>query len=58
MKDNILIIGGLGHIGLPLGLIFANKGHDVCLFDNNQNNKEMILNFEKYEIDYDKKNIV
>ena len=44
MKDNILIIGGLGHIGLPLGLIFANKGHDVCLFDNNQNNKEMILN--------------
>jgi UDP-N-acetyl-D-mannosaminuronic acid dehydrogenase len=44
MKDNILIIGGLGHIGLPLGLIFANKGHDVCLYDKNQKNKEMILN--------------
>lgn len=30
---DIVIIGGLGHIGLPLGLVFAHKGKRVCLFD-------------------------
>ncbi len=46
MRGKILIIGGLGHIGLPLGLIFANKGHEVCLFDNNLSNKESLLKGE------------
>jgi UDP-N-acetyl-D-mannosaminuronic acid dehydrogenase len=30
---DIVIIGGLGHVGLPLGLAFADKGLKVCLFD-------------------------
>ncbi|MDP2923751.1 MAG: nucleotide sugar dehydrogenase [Candidatus Omnitrophota bacterium] len=30
---DIVIIGGLGHVGLPLGLVFAHTGKRVCLFD-------------------------
>lgn len=30
---DIVIVGGLGHTGLPLGLVFANKGLRVCLYD-------------------------
>lgn len=36
MKKNILIIGGAGHIGLPLGLLFAEKGQNVILYDKNK----------------------
>ena len=32
-KYDIVIVGGFGHIGLPLGLSFANKGKSVCLYD-------------------------
>jgi UDP-N-acetyl-D-mannosaminuronic acid dehydrogenase len=30
---DIVIVGGLGHVGLPLGLVFADKGFRVCLYD-------------------------
>ena len=30
---DVVIVGGLGHVGLPLGLAFANKGKKVCLYD-------------------------
>lgn len=30
---DICIIGGLGHVGLPLGIAFATAGMDVCLID-------------------------
>jgi len=30
---DIVIIGGLGHVGLPLGIVFADKGLKVCLYD-------------------------
>jgi UDP-N-acetyl-D-mannosaminuronic acid dehydrogenase len=33
MKYDVVIIGGLGHVGLPLGLVFAKKGLKVCLND-------------------------
>jgi UDP-N-acetyl-D-mannosaminuronic acid dehydrogenase len=33
MKLDIIIVGGLGHVGLPLGLAFAEKGLKVCLYD-------------------------
>jgi UDP-N-acetyl-D-mannosaminuronic acid dehydrogenase len=29
----LAIVGGCGHVGLPLGLAFARKGHQVELFD-------------------------
>jgi len=35
-KYDILIIGGLGHVGLPLGIVFASKGLKVCLQDINK----------------------
>ena len=42
MKGDIVIIGGAGHIGLPLGLLFANKGKKVVLYDKDQNNIKKI----------------
>ena len=43
-KYDIVIIGGLGHVGLPLGLIFANKGLKVCLHDKDTENAELVQN--------------
>ena len=33
---DIVIIGGAGHVGLPLGLAFADKGKKVLLYDINE----------------------
>lgn len=33
MKCNLVIAGGCGHVGLPLGLVFADRGADVTLLD-------------------------
>ena len=30
---DIAIIGGLGHVGLPLGIVCADKGLETCLID-------------------------
>ena len=38
----ICIIGGCGHVGIPLGLAFASKGFDVTLVDVNQKAVENI----------------
>ena len=49
MKADIVIIGGAGHIGLPLGILFANKGKSVILYDKDKffidkiNNSEIFL---------------
>lgn len=48
MPDNIkkffdiVIVGGLGHVGLPLGLAFADKGLKVCLHDIDQKKAELV----------------
>ena len=42
----IAIIGGAGHIGLPLGILFANKGLDVILYDKNHAAVKKINNSE------------
>ncbi len=42
--NNIAIIGGLGHVGLPLGLLFIDKNYEVTLVDNNISEKNNILN--------------
>ncbi len=34
---DICIVGGLGHVGLPLGISFADSGKKVVLYDINQN---------------------
>lgn len=41
-KKNISIIGGAGHVGFPLGLIFGSKGYKVSLIDKNKKNIDKI----------------
>lgn len=41
---DISIIGGCGHIGLPLGLCLASVGHLVTLLDVNENAVKLINN--------------
>lgn len=36
MKFDICIVGGCGHVGLPLGMAFADQGKDVVLYDINE----------------------
>lgn len=38
----MVIIGGLGHVGLPLGIAFAEKGLKVCLYDIDKKKGEMV----------------
>ena len=38
IKRNISIIGGAGHVGFPLGIIFSSKGYNVSLIDKNNEN--------------------
>ena len=39
---DICVIGGLGHIGLPLGISFAKTGKKVVLYDINQASIELV----------------
>ena len=41
-KKRICVIGGCGHVGIPLGLAFAKKGLDVTLVDVNPKAVEAI----------------
>jgi UDP-N-acetyl-D-mannosaminuronic acid dehydrogenase len=36
-NKKIVIVGGCGHVGLPLGLVLAEVGHDVIAYDIDQN---------------------
>lgn len=40
--NKVCIIGGCGHVGIPLGLAFASKGKDVTLVDVNPKAVEAI----------------
>ena len=44
IKRNISIIGGAGHVGFPLGLIFSSKGFKVSLIDKHSQNIQKINN--------------
>lgn len=35
-KKIITVVGGCGHIGLPLSIILCNKGYDVIIYDLNE----------------------
>lgn len=39
---DICVIGGLGHVGLPLGLSFADSGKQVVLYDINQKTIDVV----------------
>ena len=38
------MIGGAGHVGAPLGLVFSSKGYEVTLVDKDKDNIEKINN--------------
>ena len=42
IKSNISIIGGAGHVGFALGLIFSSKGFKVSLIDKHKLNIKRI----------------
>ena len=46
MKDNNLCVFGIGRVGLPLALVFADKGFDVWGIDINPEHVN-ILNQKK-----------
>jgi UDP-N-acetyl-D-mannosaminuronic acid dehydrogenase len=39
---DVVIVGGCGHVGLPLGLALADRGLDVTLFDVNAASVELV----------------
>ena len=49
---DIAIIGGLGHIGLPLGILFADKFKNVLLVDNNLNDEKKVMKGKMPFIEY------
>lgn len=51
-KYDISIVGGLGHVGLPLGLVFADKGLKVCLCDIHKENAELVKSGKMPFIEY------
>ena len=52
-KYDVCIVGGLGHIGLPLGIVLASKGLKVCLQDINPESAEIVLNGSLPFVEYD-----
>lgn len=40
----ITVLGGLGHVGLPLSLQLAESGHEVTIIDPNKKRQEMFKN--------------
>ncbi len=50
---DIAIVGGLGHVGLPLGLAFADKGLKVCLYDLDEKKAETVTKGIMPFIEYD-----
>lgn len=39
---DIVIVGGLGHAGFPLGLVFADKAFRVCLYDIDSKKADLV----------------
>ena len=35
-KYDVCVVGGCGHVGLPLAIAFADKGLKVCIYDTNK----------------------
>lgn len=42
-RDSIAIVGGCGHVGLPLGMAFAKKGYRVHLLDMSAATVNMVM---------------
>ncbi len=42
MKYDVCVIGGCGHVGLPLAIVLADKGKNVCVYDTNEKSIETV----------------
>src|SRR3989344_7564010 len=51
-KFDVAIVGGLGHVGLPLGIVFAGKGLNVCLCDIDEKKAKTVEKGEMPFIEY------
>jgi UDP-N-acetyl-D-mannosaminuronic acid dehydrogenase len=51
--QDVCIVGGAGHVGLPLGLAFAEKGLRVVLLDTNARGLELIRQGRMPFVEYD-----
>jgi UDP-N-acetyl-D-mannosaminuronic acid dehydrogenase len=40
--QKVAVIGGCGHVGLPLGIVFANLGFQTTLIDINQDSVDLV----------------
>lgn len=43
-KYDVCVVGGCGHVGLPLAIAFAGKGLKVCIYDINKKALDKITN--------------
>ncbi len=50
---DVVIIGGLGHVGLPLGIVLANTGLQVGLYDIDESRRAIVERGEMPFIEYD-----
>jgi UDP-N-acetyl-D-mannosaminuronic acid dehydrogenase len=41
-QTDITVVGGCGHVGLPLAIAFANKGLNVSIYDTNETVVEVV----------------
>ena len=51
-ERDVVIIGGLGHVGIPLGIVLASKGLKVCLNDINEEVAEKVRKGELPYVEY------
>ena len=51
-KYDVCIVGGFGHIGLPLGIVFAHKGLRVMLYDVNKDTGKLISSGKLPYVEY------
>lgn len=42
MKFDVVVVGGFGHVGLPLAISLANKGKSTCALDVNKETGDLI----------------
>ncbi len=42
MKLDVCIVGGAGHVGLPLAIMLAEKGKEIGIYDKNETAMELI----------------
>lgn len=51
-KYDLCIVGGLGHVGLPLSITFADKGLKVCAYDTSKETYDIVSSGKMPFIEY------